>query len=175
MPDRRSLLVTVAGMAGAAGVALTGCLGLDPDGSNGTPESCTVESSPPMPTGAAAEPKPYPDEPGSLSAGSVERFVADYERAYRYNEALAANPDLVGRTNEITVEVDSVTADRRNGGFVVAVSGEQESDFLDPTPRAETPETATRTPLPAGHGPFETRYTVTERHVERDGVTVECW
>lgn len=172
MPDRRSLLVTVAGVAG---IGLTGCLGLAPGRSDATPESCTVESPPPMPTDAAAEPKRYPDKPTSLSAGSVERFVADYEPAYRYNEALAASPDLVGRTNEITVEVDSVTADRRNGGFSVEVTGEQESDFLDPTPRAETPETATRTPLPAGHGPFETRYIVTERHVERDGVTVECW
>lgn len=103
----------------------------------------------------------------------MKQFVAAYERAFQYNDALAANPRKIGRTNELTVLIDTVSVTDGENGFDATVEGTWQSDFTDWTPAA-TPTTPTATPLPAGHAPFETSYFVDGLVVRREGVVHEC-
>lgn len=173
MASRRRLLAACSGIAGSL---LTGCLSgtaSDPDAAtDGTTESCSA-SEPPRPTDATAEPRSYPERPTELTTDSVEAFVRAYERAYQYNAELADNPVKIGRTNEFTVSVHSITVTSNGGRFAAEVSGQLQWDILDSG--AATPETPTETPLPMGHGPFEASYVVTARTLRRDGVVVDCW
>jgi hypothetical protein len=171
---RRHLL---AASAAAIGAPLTGCLSGVPgesDGRTATPGSCSA-TPPPAPTDAAAEPRSYPERPSDLTTGSVETFLQQYETAYQYNDALAANPDKIGRTNELTVYVSTVSVEPEDGRFTAEVSGQLQSDIVDPEPGTRTPATPTETPLPVGRGPFESSYEVTDRRLRRNGVVVECW
>ena len=176
MHSRRRLLVA---LAAAAGTTFAGCLSGATD-STGTGDSdtetpdCTA-TSPPNPTDAATSARSYPDRPTELTSESMEEFLSAYERAYQYNDALAASPNKIGRTNEFTVFVQSVSVDAQDGRFTATVSGQYESDFLDTSASTTTPETPTETPLPAGHGPFEASYVLTERLLRREGVVHECW
>ncbi|WP_318567579.1 hypothetical protein [Salinigranum marinum] len=176
MHSRRRLLIA---LAAPAGTTLVGCLSGATD-STGTGDSdtatpdCTA-TPPPKPTDAATSARAYPDRPTELTSESIEGFLSAYERAYQYNDALAASPNKIGRTNEFTVFVQSVSVDAENEGFTATVSGQYESDFLDTSASTVTPETATETPLPAGRGPFEASYVITDRLLRREGVVHECW
>lgn len=168
MATRRHVLRICSGSAIAA---LAGCQSV-PDSGSETPTAACSATPPPEPTDAATAPEPYPERPAELSKSAVESFLEAYEEAYRYNDALAASPNKVGRTNEITITVRSVsvTADG-DSRFNATVTVRFESDFIDPA----TATTPTETPLPAGHGTFETAYVVTDRFLRREGVVVECW
>lgn len=174
MISRRGILRACIGTAGAS---LAGCLSGSPHGtasSTGTsPTSCSADD-PPAPSNAATPPRSYPERPAELTTESVEDFLRAYEQAYQYNDALAANPDKIGRTNEFTVDVRSVSVTPRDDRFTAEVSGELQTDFLQ-SESATTPTTETETPLPAGHGPFEASYVVTVRRLSREGVVLECW
>jgi hypothetical protein len=86
---------------------------------------------------------------------------------------LAAHPDKYGHTNELTVRVREVDVEVDGDRYTAAVSGQLQTDFAEGD--GGTPETPTETSLPAGHGPFEASYVVTERWLRRDGTTLECW
>lgn len=137
-------------------------------------DSCSA-GDPPRPTDAATDPRLYPDKPEQLSQGTLEPFLESYEQAYLYNDMVASHPEKYGRTNEITVRIRSVTVDGGEDGFTATVSGQVQTDFIHAETATETPESPTETPLPIGHRPIETSYTVTERALERNGVTLECW
>lgn len=184
---RRALLGSVCALAGTAG-----CLG-SPGGSESTPtrtrtltrtrtptqtptetvpeDSCSA-STPPMPTDAAADPKPYPEKPRDLTRESVGSFVEAYERAYQYNDMLAEHPEKIGRLNDLDISVNEVTITAEDGRFTVEVTGQANTGITADGDDAETP---TQTPLPMGHWPFDTSYTVAERFVRREGVVRECW
>ena len=181
---RRALLGSVCALAGIAG-----CLG-DPSGSESpaspaspsetrtrTPiqtvseNSCSA-STPPAPTDAAADPKPYPGKPSGLTHESVGSFVEAYERAYQYNDMLAEHPDKIGRLNDLDISVSEVAVTVDDGRFAADVSGQANTGITADVDDAATP---TRTPLPMGHWPFETSYTVTEQFVRRAGIVHECW
>lgn len=182
MYSRRRLLAACV----AVGTALAGCStsidgngpgGGNSDEPNGSPTETDVCSAadPPRPTDAETDPQSYPDRPTDITPETLEPFLESYERAYRYNDMVASHPDKYGRTNEVTVRIDSVAVDAVDEGFTATVSGQVQTDFIDTETPTGTPETATETPLPIGHRPFETSYTVTERELERTGVTLECW
>jgi hypothetical protein len=185
MRSRRSVLAACV----AVSAAVAGCTtsldgngggsgdGDDPNGTMASPTDTDVCSAAdvPYPTDAATDPRSYPDRPDSLAPGTLEPFLESYEQAYLYNEMVASNPNKYGRTNEITVRIRSVAVDGGEAGFTATVSGRIQTDFIDPETPTETPETATDTPLPIGHRPVETSYTVTDRKLERNGVTLECW
>ncbi|AXG09424.1 hypothetical protein [Haloplanus rubicundus] len=188
---RRALLGSVCALAGTAG-----CLG-NPGGSESTPtqvgtptrtptgtptrtptetvtdDACTA-AAPPRPSDAAAAPKPYPEKPDELTRDSVSSFVEAYERAYQYNEMLAAYPDMIGRRNDLDISVNEVTVTVADGEFTVDVTGQANTGITADGDEAAT-ATPTRTPLPMGHWPFEATYTVTDRFVRRAGVVHECW
>jgi len=147
------------------------------DGTTPSPTDTDVCSTTdaPYPTDAATDPQSYPDRPADLSPGTLKPFLESYERTYRYNDVVASNPDKYGRTNEVTVRVESVTVEAGSEEFTATVSGQVQTDFIHAETATDTPETATDTPLPIGHRPFETGYTVTERALERNGVTLACW
>jgi len=178
MPSRRRVLRVCVGTAGAL---LAGCLSQQPGTSEtatGTPttaptdtptETCSAQD-PPAPTDAATAPRSYPDRPAELTTDTVEEFLDAYESVYQYNDALAANPEKIGRTNEIRVAIESVSVTADDNGFTAEVSGQFYSEILD-TDSETTPET----PLPMGRGPVGATYTVTERALVRDGVVVEYW
>jgi hypothetical protein len=161
-------------------VGLSGCLG-NPGASESTPtqrptgteidDSCSA-ADPPTPTDAATESKSYPEKPGELTRESVGSFVEAYERAYQYNTMLAAHPDEIGRRNDLDISVSEVTATVDDGTFTVGVSGQANTGI---TADSDDPETPTQTPLPMGHWPFATSYTVTARFVRREGTVYECW
>ena len=182
MPSRRSVLAACV----AVSTAVAGCT-TSPEGSGVGDEppdeptdsptdtdSCSAADAP-YPTDAATDPRSYPDRPEDLSPGPLESYLGSYERAYLYNEMVASNPDKYGRTNEITVRVRSVVVEAGDEGFTATVNGQIQTDFTHPETPTDTPETATDTPLPIGHRPVETSYTVTDRSLERNGVTLECW
>lgn len=162
---RRGGALSIAGLA-----VFTGCLRGGNDPATAT-DSCTA-SEPPKPSNAAGTPRSYPSKPDELTAETVVSFAAAYEKAYRYNEALAEYPDKMGRTNDADISIQEPTADAADGGYAVEVSGQVNYQILDAT---ETPETPTETPLPMAHQPFETAYVVTDRRLRREGVVVECW
>lgn len=180
---RRALLSVACTVAGSAG-----CLGRL-DGSEPTPtrtptqtptrtptetvadDACSA-SAPPTPTDAATGPKSYPEKPRELTRGSVGSFVKAYERAYQYNSMLAEHPDTIGHLNDLNVSVNEVTVTAEDGTFVVRVSGQANTGITTDDDDAATP---TRTPLPMGHWPFETTYTVSDRFVRREGTVHECW
>lgn len=175
MYSRRRLLTVC---IGTAGTALAGCFSRQPS-TTGTPaatptETCTAQN-PPAPTDAATSPRSYPGRPTELTRESVREFLDAYEAVYQYNDALAASPNKVGRTNEITVRIRSVSVTSEPDGFTAAVSGQFQSDIIDAPSSTTTPETPTESPLPMGHGPVEASYAVTERELTREGVVVECW
>jgi len=184
---RRALLGSVCALAGIAG-----CLG-SPRGSEptaspsetatrtGTPTRTPVEtvaedscsaSTPPAPTDAAADPKPYPGKPSGLTRESVGSFVEAYERAYQYNDMLADHPDKIGRLNDLDTSINEITVVVDDGRFAADVSGQTNTGITVDGDDAATP---TQTPLPTGHWPFDISYTVTERFVRREGVVHECW
>jgi hypothetical protein len=175
MNSRRQLLT--AG-AGAAGIVLAGCL----SGQSGTTdvptdtstETCTAQP-PPAPTAAATSPRSYPARPAALTTETVAEFLEAYETAYQYNDALAANPNKIGRTNELTVRIQSVSVTPERDGFAADVRGQFQSSIVDVDSSTSTPETPTGTPLPMGRGPVEASYRVTERKLLREGVVRECW
>lgn len=175
MYSRRRLL---AACIGGAGTVFAGCLSEQPataDTPTETPtETCTAQD-PPAPSDAATPPRSYPDRPAQLTKETVKEFLNAYETAYQYNDALAANPNKIGRTNEITVRIRSVSVTSEPDGFTATVSGQFQSDIIDAEPSTTTPETQTETPLPMGHGPVEASYTVTERKLRREGIVRECW
>ncbi|WP_254279357.1 hypothetical protein [Haloarcula marina] len=178
MPTRRRLL-TVCGCLGASVVA--GCLGAPSDtgGTGTTDDTATPTTSPedclpaerPAPSDASSSPRPYPDRPDELTAETVETYVRAFERAYRYNSALADDQRKVGRTNAVTVSVADVAVESTADGFAATVSGAVRWEILD---AESTPETPTATPLPMGQRPFEASYTVASGTVRRDGVVVAC-
>jgi hypothetical protein len=192
-PTRRALLGAACALVGS-----TGCLG-SRDGSESTPTGTPARTStrteaesetetgtgtetatddtcsaaaPPAPTDAAAEPKPYPERPSELTRDAVASFVEAYERAYQYNSMLAEHPDAIGRRNDVDISVNEVTVTADGGTFTVRVSGQANTGI---TTGGDEPETPTQTPLPMGHWPFETAYTVSERFVRREGTVHECW
>lgn len=180
MRSRRDVLAACV----AVSTAVAGCATLpagegdgDPDRTGTAPTDTDICSAadPPHPTDAAADPRSYPDRPTDLTPETLEPFLESYERAYRYNDMIASHPEKYGRTNEVTVWIDSVAVDTDDDGYTATVSGQVQTDFIDRETPTGTPETATETPLPIGHRPFETSYTVTERELERTGVTLECW
>lgn len=166
--------------AGAVGTSVGGCLATSgsPAAPTDTPtapeESPCPPRAPPAPTDAATEPRPYPDRPAIRTVATVEEWLGAYERAFQYNDALAANPRKVGRTNEITVTIQSVSVTAEDGAFRATVSGTFRSDLID-RDATTTSATPTETPLPMGYGPIEADYTVTERWLRREGVVRECW
>lgn len=175
MPSRRRFLVACTGTAGAL---FAGCISGTRGGTGTDTPSPTATCSakdPPAPTDAATSPQSYPDRPSELTTETVRQFLREYESAYQYNHALAANPDKIGRTNEFTVHVQSVSVDTNDGQLTAEVSGQLQSDIIDHGTGTTTPETTTETPLPMGHGPFEASYVVTDRELRRDSVIVECW
>lgn len=175
MFSRRRFLAT---FMGAAGSFFAGCLSEEPDTrdtSTATPTETCAAQDPPAPTDAATTPRSYPDRPVELTTETVEEFLKGYETAYQYNDALAANPNKIGRTNQITVRIHSVSVTSQPDGFTANVSGQFQSDIIDSGTPTTTPETPTETPLPMGHGPVEASYTVTERTLSREGVVLECW
>jgi hypothetical protein len=131
-----------------------------------TDDACTA-TTPASPTDSAAEPEPYPGKPDELTRESVEA----YERARRYNEMLAAYPDVIGRRNDPDSSVNEVTVTVVDGEFTVEVTGQATTGITVGDDEVATP---TRTPLPMGHWPFEAMYTVTDRFVRREGVVREC-
>lgn len=196
MHSRRRIL---AACIGAAGTVFAGCLSEQPGtkdtpkvtptgptdtlkdtptSSAGTPtdtltETCIAQE-PPAPTDAATSPRSYPDRPAELTTESIKEFLEAYETAYQYNDALSANPNKIGRTNEITVRIHSISVSSEPERFTANVSGQFQSDIINAgTPK--TPETPTETPLPMGHGPVEASYTVKKRKLSREGVVLECW
>lgn len=169
MASRRRVL---SACTAAAAAALAGCL---PGAGDGTPTGDCTATDPPAPTDAATDPEPYPERPDELTRASLESFLAEYEAAYQYNDALAANPRKIGRTNELTVYVETVTVEADGDGFAANVEGQLQSDIVDRTPATTTPATPTDTPLPMGHGPFEAGYEASERALWREDVVVECW
>jgi hypothetical protein len=183
MRSRRSVLAACV----AASTAVAGCTTSpegngdgdvdDPDGTATSPNDTDICSAAdaPYPTDAATDPRSYPDRPDGLAPETLEPFLESYERAYLYNEMVASHPEKYGRTNEITVRIRSVSVDDGNGEFTATVNGQIQTDFIDSETPPGTPETATDTPLPIGHRPVETSYTVTDRKLERNGVTLECW
>jgi hypothetical protein len=175
MYSRRRLL---AACIGGAGTVIAGCLSEQPGSTNTSSDTptdpCTAQD-PPAPSDAAAPPRSYPDRPAELTKETIKQFLTAYENAYQYNDALAANPDKIGRTNEITIRIHSVSVTSESDGFTATVSGQFQSDIIDTDPSTTTPETQTETPLPMGHGPVEASYTVTERKLRREGTVRECW
>lgn len=175
MPSRRRLLVACTGTAGAM---FAGCLS-GPSGGTDTettsPTTTCSATAPPAPTDAATSARSYPDRPPELTTETVRGFLTEYERAYQYNDALAANPDKIGRTNEFAVDVRSVSIENDDDQFTAEVGGQLRSDIVDSGTGTTTPETPTETPLPMGHGPFETSYVMTGRELRREAVVVECW
>lgn len=177
---RRALLGSVCALAGTAG-----CLG-NPVGSESTPtqvgtrtrtptgtvtdDACTA-TAPPHPTEAAADPKPYPDRPAELTRESMGSFVEAYERAYQYNGMLAEHPDAIGRLNDLNISINEVAVTAEDGRFGIEVAGQANTGIT----ADDDPATPTRTPLPMGHWPFETVYTVAERFVRRERTVHECW
>jgi hypothetical protein len=151
-----------------------GCLSAQ-SGTTDTPTDTCTAHEPPPPTDGATSPRSYPDRPSELTAETVEKFLTAYETAYQYNDALAANPNKIGRTNAITVRIQSVSVTSEPDGFTATVSGQFQSDIIDAEPSTTTPETPTETPLPMGHGPIEASYTVTERKLSRESTVRECW
>lgn len=170
VPSRRRILTAC---LGAAGPLLAGCAS-EPPGGTATPTDTCSATAPPDPTDAATSPRSYPDRPPTLTTDTLTEFLGAYERAYRYNDALAADPNKIGRTNELTVRVRSVSVTSDPDQFTATVSGQLQWDIID-TEDTSTPETPTETPLPMGHGPFEASYVVTDRKLRREGVVVECW
>jgi hypothetical protein len=175
MHSRRRIL---AGVIGAAGTVFAGCLSEQPgttDTSTDTPtETCTARD-PPAPTDAATSPRSYPERPAELTTETIKGFLKTYEVAYQYNDVLAANPNKIGRTNEITVRIQSVSVTSEPSGFTANVSGHFQSDIIDAEDATTIPGTSTETPLPMGHGPVEVSYAITERKLSREGVVLECW
>lgn len=137
-------------------------------------ETCSAQD-PPAPTDAATAPRSYPDRPAELTTESLREFLEAYEKAYQYNDALAANPNKIGRTNEITIFIESVSVTSETDGYSAVVSGQFQSDIRDPGTPETTPETPTETPLPMGRGPIEASYMITDRKLRREGIVTECW
>lgn len=173
MPSRRRLLATC---AGTAGFIFPGCLSESSDGpgtnSPNQTDSCSA-SDPPAPTDGAASSRTYPDRPDELTVESVRSFLESYESVYQYNAALRENPEKLGRTNDVTVYVRSVSVASEDNQFTAHVEGELQWEIIEPG--TTTPETPTETPLPMGHGPFEASYVVQNSELRRGAVTVECW
>ncbi|AZH24585.1 hypothetical protein [Haloplanus aerogenes] len=180
---RRTLLGSACVLTG-----LSGCLGGSESSPTGTPtatptptatrtgtviaESCSA-SDPPAPTGAATDPKPYPEQPSELSRESVGSFVEAYERVYQYNSMLAEYPDKIGRLNDLDVSINEITVTVEEETFVVGVTGQTNTGIT--TDDGGGSETPTQTPLPMGHWPFETTYKVSDEFVRRGGTVYECW
>lgn len=175
MYSRRRLL---SACIGAAGPFFAGCLSEQPGATDKHPdtptETCTAQD-PPAPIDGATSPRSYPDRPAELTSYTVKEFLTAYETAYQYNDALAANPNKIGRTNEITISIQSVSVTSESDGYTATVSGQFQSDIIDLETSTTTPETPTETPLPMGHGPIEASYTVTEPKLSREGIIRECW
>lgn len=130
MHSRRRFL---AACAGAAGPVLAGCLS-GQSGTTDTPtDTCTAQD-PPAPTNGATSPRSYPDRLPELIAETVEEFLTAYETAYQYNDALAANLNKIGRTNEITVRIQSASVTSESDGFTATVSGRFQPDIIDAEP-----------------------------------------
>jgi hypothetical protein len=172
---RRAVLASVAGV-GATAVA--GCAGESGGGpgttataSGATTTDCSA-TAPPKPTSAGAPPKEYPDAPSELTAETVESFVGDFERAYQYNRALAADPEKIGRLNTLEIGVSETTVESDGGTFTVSVEGSRYYSIATPE-EAGTP-TPTVTPLPMGRAPFSASYVVTPTAVRREDTTVRC-
>jgi hypothetical protein len=170
---RRAVLASVASV-GATAVA--GCAGESGGGSDATATAATDCSAtvPPKPTSAGAPPKEYPDAPSELTAETVQSFVADFERAYQYNGALAEDPGKIGRLNELEIGVSETTVDSDDGTFTVSVSGSRYYSIATPEEAGTPTATPTVTPLPMGRAPFSASYVVTPAAVRRDGTTVRC-
>lgn len=118
--SRRSVLRT--GSLGSLAL-LAGCISSGGDGqpSSATPDryDCDEVRSPPTPSGTdEIDPKPYPDFPSELSRSTATEFARAYERAYKHNEILARERNLV------YVDVGGVSvsgSERTDEGFVVRV------------------------------------------------------
>lgn len=179
MYSRRRTLKACIGIAGTLSAGcLSGQAGTTDTSTNTPTDEPTAECNardPPAPTDAATSPRSYPDRPIELTSETVREFLTAYETAYQYNDALAENPNKVGRTNEITIRIQSVSVTKEGDGFTATVTGEFQSDFIDTETATSTPETPTMTPLPMGHGPIEASYTVTERRLLRERTSLECW
>lgn len=104
---------------------------------------------------------------------TVQSFLETYERVYQYNAALREYRKKLGRTNDLTVYVRSVSVESENNQFTATVEGELQWGIIEAG--TTTPETPTETPLPMGHGPFEASYVVQSSELRRGEVTVECW
>lgn len=136
-----------------------------------TDDACSA-SDPPAPTDAETAPKSYPGKPSDLTRDSVGSFVAAYERAYQYNSMLAEYPDKIGRLNDLDISINEVTVTVEDGVFAADVSGQANTGI---TADSDDAESQTQTPLPMGHLPFESAYTISGRFVRREGVVYECW
>jgi hypothetical protein len=179
MPSRRRVLASVAGVGG---LALAGCLSETPAGTDtatttptdtATPTETCSAGEPPAPEDAAAEPRSYPDRPSELTSESVQSFLETYESAYQYNTQLGEHPDMLGRTNDLSIYVSEVTVQSENGQFTGEVQGQLNWEIADRG--TTTSGTPTETALPIGHRGFVTPYVVGDRELRRDGATVECW
>lgn len=178
---RRSLLA----FAGAAASGLAGCLDggtaaspSDRSPADGTTagRTCSARRPPHPDTGPGLPgPRSYPAGPPAFTADAVRQFLQEYERAYGYNELLAdlAVDGGCVRYLELYVVDDETTVTEADGGFAGEVTT-RGSYTGEPCPDA----TGTDTPSPPPHVDLPwtaVEYRLTERSLERQGTTVECW
>jgi hypothetical protein len=104
---RRTLIAA----AGATGAALAGCTGegrLSDGTPTGTTEPCERDREPPNDPGGELDPRELPERPDEWTEESVERFVREYEAAYRQRRVLTEDTTSFGHSETVEVlrEVD---------------------------------------------------------------------